>query len=146
MNPVHVPYDADVVDRILGERGRFTHAYRDVLEAGAVVVFSSDAPFAPIDPWQGILAAVLRQPPAPPFDRAWYPEQNLTLAEAIRGFTMAAAIASGQEQRQGSIRVGKLADLTLFDRDIFALHPEALPEVTVAGTVLHGEFKVRDFD
>ena len=146
MNPVHVPYDADVVDRILGERGRFTHAYRDVLEAGAVVVFSSDAPFAPIDPWQGILAAVLRQPPAPPFDRAWYPEQSLSLAEAIHGFTMAAAIASGQEQRQGSIRMGKLADLTLFDRDIFALRPEALPEVAVAGTVIHGEFKVRDFD
>jgi predicted amidohydrolase YtcJ len=146
MNPVHVPFDADVVDRVLGERGRFTHAYRDILDTGAVVVFSSDAPFAPIDPWQGIMAAVLRQQPEPPFNRAWYPEQKLTLAEAIHGFTMAAAITSGQERRQGSVSVGKLADLTIFDRFLFALSPNLYPEVTVAGTIVNGQFKVRTFD
>lgn len=146
MNPVHLISDADVVDRVLGERGRFTHAYRDILQTGAVVVFSSDAPFAPIDPWQGIMAAVMRQRPEPPFNRAWYPEQTLTLAEAVHGFTMAAAITSGQERRQGSVREGKLADLTIFDRDIFALHPESYPEVTVAGTIVNGQFKHRAFD
>jgi hypothetical protein len=133
------------VDRILGERGSFTHTYRDVLETGATVVFSSDAPFAPIDPWQGIMAAVMRQPPESPFSRGWYPEQKLTLAEAIHGFTMAAAITSGQERRQGSISEGKLADLSIFDRDIFDLSLDGYPEVTVAGTLVGGEFKVRDF-
>ncbi len=146
MNPVHVAFDRDVVDEILGERGRSTHACRDVLETGAMVVFSSDAPFAPIDPWQGIMAAVMRQAPEPPFDRAWYPEQCLTLAEAIYGFTMAAAITSGQEQRQGSVSVGKFADLTIFDRDIFGLSPESLPAVRVAGTLVNGKFKYRAFD
>jgi predicted amidohydrolase YtcJ len=146
MNPVHVISDADVVDRVLGERGRFTHAYRDILETGAVVALSSDAPFAPIDPWQGIMAAVMRQRPEPPFNRAWYPEQKLTLAEAVHGFTMAAAITSGQERRQGSVSVGKLADLTLFDRDLSALSPNGYPEVTVAGTIVHGQFKHRTFD
>ena len=146
MNPVHVISDRDVVDRILGERGRYTHAYRDILETGTVVVFSSDAPFAPIDPWQGIMAAVMRQAPESPFNRAWYPEQRLTLAEALYCFTMAAAITSGQEQRQGSVSVGKLADLTIFDRDIFALSPDGYPEVGVAGTVVNGRFKYRAFD
>lgn len=146
MNPYHVIPDRDVVDQILAERGRFTHAYRDVLEAGAVVVFSSDAPFAPIDPWQGIMAAVMRQAPEPPFSRAWYPEQCLTLGEAIHGFTLAAAITTGQEQKQGSIRVGKCADLTIFDCDIFDLNPESYPGVSVAGTVVDGRFKYRAFD
>ncbi|MGD9315380.1 MAG: amidohydrolase [Anaerolineae bacterium] len=145
MNPYHVIPDAEVVDRILGERGRFTHTYRDVLETGATVVFSSDAPFAPIDPWQGIMAAVMRQSPESPFNRGWYPEQKLTLAEAIHGFTMAAAITAGQERRQGSVSEGKLADLVIFDRDIFDLSPDGYPEVTVAGTLVGGKFKVRSF-
>jgi len=145
MNPFHVIPDAEVVDRILGERGRFTHTYRDILETGAVVVFSSDAPFAPIDPWQGIMAAVMRQQPESPFNRGWHPEQKLTLVEAIHGFTMAAAITSGQERRQGSVSKGKLADLTIFDRDIFDLSPDVFPEVTVAGTLVGGEFKYRSF-
>ena len=146
MNPVHVVSDRDVVDEILGERGRSTHAYRDILETGTLVVFSSDAPFAPIDPWQGIMAAVMRQAPEPPFNRAWYPDQRLTLAEAIFGFTMAAAITSGQEQRQGSISVEKYADLALFDRDIFALDPESYPAVSIAGTMVNGKFTYRAFD
>ena len=70
----------------------------------------------------------------------------LTLAEVIHGFTMAAAITSGQEHRQGSVSVGKLADMTIFDRDIFALAPESYAEVTVAGTIVNGEFKYRAFD
>jgi hypothetical protein len=130
----------------LGDRGHVTHAYRNVLDTGAVVVFGSDAPFAPIDPWLGIMAAVMRQAPEPPYGRAWYPDQCLTLAEAIRGFTQAAAITTGQEHQQGSIRAGKHADLTVFDRDIFALQPEDYPAVAVAGTVVGGEFKYRAFD
>ena len=146
MNPVHVLSDRDVVDHILGERGQITHAYRDVWDTGAVVVFSSDAPFAPIDPWQGIMAAVLRRRPGTRAGEAWYPKQCLTLAEATHGFTMAAAITTSQEQHQGSISAGKTADLTIFDRDIFALGPEDYQEVTVAGTVVGGEFKYRAFD
>jgi predicted amidohydrolase YtcJ len=146
MNPVHVVSDRDTVDEILGKRGRFTHAYRDVLKTDALVVFSSDAPFAPIDPWQGIMAAVMRQAPEPPYDRAWYPEQCLTLAEAIHGFTLAAAITTGQEGQQGSISAGKYADLTIFDHDIFALVAEEYPEVTVVGTLVDGKFKYRAFD
>jgi predicted amidohydrolase YtcJ len=145
MNPVHVLSDRDVVDRILGERGQFTHAYRDALDTGAVVVFSSDAPFAPIDPWQGIMAAVLRRNPNSPPGAAWYPKQCLTLAEAIHGFTMAAAITTSQEQRQGSISPGKAADLTIFDKDIFALGPDSYAGVSIAGTIVDGEFKYRAF-
>jgi predicted amidohydrolase YtcJ len=92
------------------------------------------------------MAAVMRQAPEGPLDQAWYPEQCLTLSEAVHGFTMAAAITTGQEQRQGSVSTGKLADLTIFDRDIFALDPEAYGEVKVAGTVVNGQFKYRAFD
>jgi predicted amidohydrolase YtcJ len=146
MNPVHVISDRDVVDQCWGERGRYTHAYRDILATGAVVVFGSDAPFASIDPWQGIMAAVMRREPDSPVNREWYPEQKLTLAETIYAYTMAAAIANGQEKRQGSVSVGKLADMTIFDRDVFALDPDRYPEATVAGTIVDGKIKYRSFD
>ncbi len=146
MNPIHVLSDMEAVDQLWGERGRYTHTFRDILDTGAVVAFGSDAPFITIDPWQGIMAAVMRRRPDSPPDTAWYPEQKLTLAETIHGFTMAAAITSGQEQRQGSVSVGKLADMTIFDRDIFALDPDSYPEVTIAGTIVNGEFKYRAFD
>lgn len=68
------------------------------------------------------------------------------LAEVIRGFTMAAAITSDQEQRQGSVSVGKLADMTIFDRDIFALNPDSYPEVAAAGTVVGEKLMYRAFD
>ena len=73
----------------------------------------------------------------------WHPEQKLTLHETIHAFTQAAAITSGQDNRQGSITPGKLADLTLFDQDIFALPPDELLQTTIAGTVISGEFKYR---
>jgi len=146
MNPIHVLSDMEAVDQLWGERGRYTHAYRDMMATGAVVAFGSDAPFITIDPWQGIMAAVMRRRPGSPPGTAWYPEQKLTLAEAIHGFTKATAITSGQEQRQGSVSVGKVADMTIFDRDIFALDPDSYPEVTVAGTIVNGEFKYRAFD
>ncbi len=139
MNPIHVISDMEAVDRLWGERGRYTHAYRDMMATGAVVVFGSDAPFSSIDPWQGMMAAVMRRRPDSLPSTEWYPEQKLTLAEAIHGFTMAAAVASGQEQRQGSVSVGKLADMTIFDRDIFALDPDSYPETTVAGTIVNGK-------
>ncbi len=116
-----------------------------MMATDAVVAFGSDAPFASIDPWQGIMAAVMRRRPDSSPNREWYPEQKLTLVEAIHGFTMAAAITSGQEHHQGSVSVGKLADMTIFDRDIFALGPDSYPEVTVVGTIVNGKFKYRTF-
>jgi len=70
----------------------------------------------------------------------------LTLAEAIHGFTIAAAITNNQEHRQGSVSVGKLADMTIFDRDIFAFVPDRYPKATVVGTIVNGKFKYRTFD
>ncbi|MCA9993543.1 MAG: amidohydrolase family protein, partial [Anaerolineales bacterium] len=75
--------------------------------------------------------------------QSWYPAQCLTLDEAIHAFTRAAAITSGQEARQGSIAPGKLADLTIYDRDIYQVAPAGLAETQIAATVVGGQFKYR---
>ncbi|HSH04462.1 MAG TPA: amidohydrolase [Anaerolineae bacterium] len=146
MQPIHATADIDMVDRYWGERGQYSYAFRNILESGALVVFGSDAPIESIDPLLGLHAAVTRRRAnGYPGVEGWYPEQKLTMAEAVYGFTMAAAITSGQQDDLGSVTPGKLADFTIFERDIFETPADELLEVAVAGTVVGGEFKHRSF-
>ncbi|HOU41352.1 MAG TPA: amidohydrolase family protein, partial [Promineifilum sp.] len=73
----------------------------------------------------------------------WYPEQRLTLGQALYAFTGAAALTSGQSAQQGSIAPGKLADLTIFDRDPFAAPADELLSMSIAATMVGGQFRYR---
>ncbi|MDX1686592.1 MAG: amidohydrolase [Candidatus Promineifilaceae bacterium] len=144
MQPSHATADMEMADRYWGDRARYSYAWRTMLESGATVVFGSDAPIESIAPLPGLYAAVARRrPDGAPGPEGWYPEQRLTLTEAVHAFTRAAAFTSGQEARQGSITPGCLADLTIFDRDIFSAPAEALLETEIAGTIVGGTFKYR---
>ena len=74
---------------------------------------------------------------APP--GGWYPEQRLTVAEAVAGYTLGPAYASGQLDRLGSISPGKLADLVVLDRDIFAVPPGEIFDTQAVMTIFDGE-------
>jgi predicted amidohydrolase YtcJ len=146
MQPIHATSDMEMAGRHWGERARTSYAWRTLRDTGALLVFGSDAPVEPIEPLLGIHAAVTRRRlDGAPGPDGWYPEQRLTMAETIHAFTLAAAITAGQEGRQGSIRPGKLADLTIFDQDIFSMPPDELPSVTIAGTMVDGRFRYRAF-
>jgi predicted amidohydrolase YtcJ len=67
------------------------------------------------------------------------------MAETVEAFTLGAAFAGNREARLGSIVPGKLADLTILDRDIFAIPDDELLEVKVAATIIGGQFGYRDF-
>lgn len=144
MQPIHATSDMFMADRYWGERARYSYAWRTVWDSGALVVFGSDAPVERIDPLPGIHAAVTRRrADGQPGPEGWYPDQRLSLVEALRAFTIAAAQTSGQEMRQGSLAPGKLADLTIFDQDLFAVMPDELLDVAISGTVVDGEFRYR---
>ncbi|MCB0248301.1 MAG: amidohydrolase family protein, partial [Anaerolineae bacterium] len=68
-----------------------------------------------------------------------HPEQRLTVAEAVAGYTTGPAYATGLSDRQGSITPGKLADLVVLDRDIFAVPPAEIASIRPAMTVFDGE-------
>ncbi|HIP71895.1 MAG TPA: amidohydrolase [Anaerolineae bacterium] len=146
MQPTHATSDMEMADAHWGDRTPFSYAWRTMLNSGALVVFGSDAPIEKIDPLPGIYAAVTRRrADGAPGPDGWHPEQKLTLDETIYAFTMAAALTSGQEARQGSITPGKLADLTVYGRDIFTIPPDELLDVEIAGTMVNGQFKYRVF-
>jgi predicted amidohydrolase YtcJ len=144
MQPIHATSDMETAAAHWGDRTQYSYAWRTMLESGAPLVFGSDAPVERIDPLPGIHAAVTRRNAAgSPGQEGWHPEQKLSLHEAVFAFTQAAAITSGQENRLGSITSGKLADLTIFEQDIFALPPDELLQARIAGTIVAGEFKYR---
>jgi hypothetical protein len=146
MQPIHATSDMEMADRYWGERTRYGYAWRTLLEAGAVVVFGSDAPVESIEPLTGIYAAVSRRrPDGSPSPQGWHPEQKLTIAEAIAAYSMGAAFTSGREKTMGSIVPGKIADLTIFDRDIHQIPGDELLDVSIAGTMVAGKLHYRNW-
>jgi len=137
MQPIHATSDRDIADRYWGRRSRTAYAWRSLLRAGTVLAFGSDAPVETPDPWQGIYAAVTRRRPADQ-RTAWYPEEALTIEEAVRAYTVGAAWASGEEGVKGILSPGRLADFIVLDRDVMFEPPEALLETTVLVTIIGG--------
>lgn len=139
VQPLHLVEDMAMVDELLGERGRWAYAFRDLLAAGTVLAFGSDCPVVSPNPFVGMQAAVTRQTDAGlPVD-GWYPSQRLTVAESVYAYTMGAAIAGGRQERIGSLSPGKLADFVVLDRDIFEIEPLSIGKTQVLMTVFGGE-------
>ena len=141
MQPIHCTSDRDIADRYWGGRSRTAYVWRSLLRTGAVLAFGSDVPVETIDPWQGLYAAVSRRRPDEP-RAGWYPEEALTVEEAVRAYTVGAAYASGDEDIKGSLTPGRLADFIVLDRDVMTegpADPESLLQVRVLATVIGGE-------
>lgn len=139
MQPIHAPSDYEMAEACWGERTRFAYAPRTLLARGARLAFGSDAPVEPIDPLLGIHAAVTRRrTDGSPGPEGWHPEQRLTTYQAVAGFTIGPAQAAGMAHKVGTLAPGKLADLVVLDRDIFAIDPMDIPSTKVLGTMIGG--------
>jgi predicted amidohydrolase YtcJ len=135
-----------MADRYWGARSRYAYAWRTLMNHGTAIVFGSDSPIEAIEPLPGIYAAVTRtHRGADPGTDSWYPAERLTVDEAVRAFTYMAAYTARLEARLGSIEPGKLADLTIYDRDIYRISPAELAQTQIAGAIIGGQFKYRTF-
>jgi predicted amidohydrolase YtcJ len=117
MQPAHLLTDIPLVDRHWGGRGRGAYAFRSLMRGGTAVVFGSDVPVASIDPREGVYAALERKG----FDGApgsgWRPEEKIGFEDVVRGYTTAAARASGTSARLGTLARGAEADLVAWGVD-----------------------------
>lgn len=140
MQPFHCADDGRWCEKRIGaERSKGTYAFRSLLDAGAVLAFGSDWTVAPLDPLTGIKAAVTRQTLDGKNPAGWVAEQKITLDETIRAYTLGSAYAEFQDAIKGSLEPGKLADVVLLDRDIYAIDPAILDQVKVLLTVVDGK-------
>jgi hypothetical protein len=139
MQPYHVIDDGRWAgNRLDTARLRGTYAFRTLLNQRAHLAFGSDWTVAPLDPVQGIYAAVTRRTLDDRNPRGWFPEQRITVEDALRAYTAGVAWAGFQEADLGTLRAGMLADLTLFDRDLFRVAPEAIGQARVRATIVGG--------
>jgi len=140
MQPYHCADDGRWCNKRIGaERSKGTYAFRTLLDSGAVLAFGSDWTVAPLNPLEGIKAAVTRQTLDGKNPGGWVPEQKISLDEAIRAFTVGSAYAEFQDQVKGRLTPGKLADVVMLDRDIYEIEPTTLDQVKVALTVVDGK-------
>ncbi|MGA3325116.1 MAG: amidohydrolase [Terriglobia bacterium] len=144
MQPYHAIDDGRWAEKRLGhERARWSYAWRSMLDAGAPVAFGSDWPVAPLSPILGIYAAVTRATLDGKHPDGWFPEQRITVEEALRAYTQGAAYAAFQENEKGSITPGKLGDVVVLSDDLFTIPPAKIKDAHVVMTVVGGKIVYR---
>ena len=140
MQPTHCTSDKAWAEKRLGsERVKGAYAWKSLLQTGVHLPLSSDFPGETLNPFYGIYAAITRQDPQGNPAGGWYPEQKLTLDEALRGYTLEGAYAEFEEKDKGSIQTGKLADLTVISADITKIAPRDILSIRVLNTFVGGK-------
>ena len=138
MQPTHCTSDMRWAGERLGpERLAGAYAWRSVLDTGAYLAGGSDFPVEDANPFHGLHAAVTRRPLEGP-DPGWQPGQRMTRDEAVRSFTIWNARSVGREADQGSLEVGKRADLIALSDDVFTCAPPAIARLTPTLTMVGG--------
>jgi predicted amidohydrolase YtcJ len=139
MQPYHAADDGRWAEKRIGqERCQGTYAFRSLLNAGTTLAFGSDWNVAPLDPMQGILAAVTRRTLDGKHPDGWVPEEKITVEEAVRAYTVGSAYAEFAEEVKGTLSPGRLADLVILSRDIFKIDPGEIGSVRVDTTIMDG--------
>jgi predicted amidohydrolase YtcJ len=140
MQPYHAIDDGRWAEERIGhDRASRTYAFRTFLNHGVLLAFGTDWNVAPLNPMLGLYAAVTRATLDGKNPSGWFPEQKLTIAEAIEAYTMGSAYAEFQEKEKGSITPGKLADMVLLSDDVLTIAPAKIREVKVMTTFVGGK-------
>lgn len=139
VQPYHAADDGRWCEPRLGAaRLAGTYAFRSLLDTGATLALGTDWTVAPLDPLLTLDAAVHRRTLDGKHPDGWLPGQKISVAEAVRAYTVGSAFAEFAEKEKGVIAAGKLADLVLLDRDIFAAGPDEMEKARVVLTVCDG--------
>ena len=139
VQPYHAIDDGRFAESHIGhDRASRTYAFRTFLDHGVRLAFGTDWEVAPLNPLLGVYAAVTRATLDGKNPNGWFPEQKLTVAEAVEAYTMGSAYAEFQEKEKGSITPGKLADMVLISDDIFTIAPAKIRDAKVLKTIVGG--------
>ncbi len=144
VQPYHCTDDMRWMEERIGhERSRGAYAFRSLQDAGATLAFGSDWPgtnasYYPVNPLRGLYAAVTRQTLGGTPEGGWFPDERITLEDALRAYTRGSAYATFEEDEKGSLEPGKLADLAILDTNLFETAPSRWLEAQVETTILAG--------
>jgi hypothetical protein len=138
MQPNHLLTDMNWAESRLGaKRAEHSYAWSEFLRRGVVLAFGTDYPVEPVTPFRGLYSAVTRLSESG--KKSYYPEQKLTVEQAIAAYTAGSAFAEFSEKEKGKIAPGMLADFVVLDRDITSVAPPKVLETKVLRTVVGGK-------
>ncbi|HLV86726.1 MAG TPA: amidohydrolase [Candidatus Sulfotelmatobacter sp.] len=138
MQPSHVLTDMRwAQDRLGPKRAATSYAWLAFLNKGVTLAFGTDYPVEPVTPFRGLYAAVTRK--SENGKQEYFPEQRLTMDQAISAYTIGAAFAEFKEKEKGKIVPGMLADFVVLDRDLTASSAEKVLGTKVLRTVVGGK-------
>jgi predicted amidohydrolase YtcJ len=137
VQPNHLLTDMNwAVERVGEKRARASYPWKDFLENGVRVAFGTDYPVEPIAPFRGVYSAVTRANEAG--NKSYFPEQKLTIEQALAAYTTGSAYAQFAEKEKGTLAPGMLADFVVLDRDLTKVAPPEILKTQVLQTVVGG--------
>jgi predicted amidohydrolase YtcJ len=148
MQPLHATPNSNTLEVWAGsvgpQRAQRAFPWHDILAGGAHLSFGSDWPVVTLSPWPAVQMLVTRETTEGTPKGGWLPNERLTLEEAIQGYTMGGAMAAKREKTEGSIEVGKLADVIIISQDLFKIAPNQIGNTKVLMTLVGGKTIYRD--
>lgn len=109
------------------------------MNRGARIAFGTDYSVEPLNPMEGLYAAVTRKDRLGEDGDGWFPEEKLTMEEAIELYTLGSAYAQFMEDRKGMIREGYLADIVVTDQDLLEIAGDQIMQTKVIMTIIGGQ-------
>ncbi len=138
VQPNHLLTDMNwAIERIGPQRAKTSYPWKSFLDQGVRIAFGTDFPVEPITPFRGVYAAVTRKNEAG--TKTYFPEQKLTIEQALAAYTTGAAYAQFAEKDKGTLAAGMLADFVVLDRDLTKVSPPEILKTQVLRTVLGGK-------
>jgi len=136
--PNNISLDISMIDHCAGPRGKYAYNLKSILKNHIPLMLSSDAPVTDLNPLAGIYSAVTRQRMDHTPKQGWYMDEALSVEEAVKGYTITPAEATGTGKHLGSISPGKLADMIVLDQDIFSIDTARIAETKIDLTLFDG--------
>ena len=140
MQPYHVIDDGKwAYKRLDSDRLSRSYSYKKLLQDDALITFGSDWTVAPLDPIQGIYAAVTRRTLDDKNPNGWFPDEKISVETALRLYTFNNAYANFMETKTGMLKAGMYADFAVIDQNLLTMQPDDLRNAKVMMTVLNGK-------
>ena len=139
MQPTHCITDKRFCEKRIGkERSKYAYAWRSLLDAGAKIAFGTDYSVEPLNPMEGLYASVTRKDRMGEEGDGWFPEQKLTMEEAINLYTLGAAYAQFMEDRKGMIKKNYFGDVVIVNQDLMTIPEDEIMKTQVDYTIVGG--------
>ena len=140
MQPTHCISDKKFCEKRIGpERAKGAYAWKSLADAGTIIAFGTDYQVEPLNPMEGLYAAVTRKDRLGEDGEGWHPEQKIKMDEAIKFYTLGSAYSQFMEDRKGMIKKRFLADIVIVDKDLLTIPENEIMKTKVDYTITGGK-------